>query len=64
MRARIVIALNSYWGVIVYAIEMIAAIGALGAIGGLPAILNALTQYTRVALRWLHGLQSRPVRHL
>ena len=64
MKARIAIALSLYWGGIVYAIEMIAAIGALGAAGGLPALLNALTRYTRVAMRWLHGLQSRPVRHL
>jgi hypothetical protein len=31
----------------------------LGAIGGLPVLLNVLTKYTRFAMRWLQGLQSR-----
>ena len=59
MRARIGIALGQYSGGIVYAIDVIAAISTLGAIGGLPALLNALTTYTRVAIRWLRGPQSR-----
>jgi hypothetical protein len=59
MRARIGIALGLYWGGIVYAIDVMALIGALGAIGGLPALLNALTRYARVAMGWLQGLQSR-----
>jgi hypothetical protein len=58
MKARIGIALGLYWGGIVYAIDVIAVISALGAIGGLPALLNALTRYVRVAMRWLQGLQS------
>jgi hypothetical protein len=61
MRARIGIALGTYWGDIVYAIDVIAAISALGAIGGLPALLNALTKYTRFPMRWLRGMQSRSV---
>jgi hypothetical protein len=52
-------ALGLYWGGIVYAIDVIALISALGAIGGLPALLNALTKYARVATRWLQGLPSR-----
>ena len=63
MRARIGMALGHYWGGIVYAIDVIALISALGAIGGLPALLNALTRYARIASRWLQDLQSRPVRH-
>ena len=59
MKARIGIAFGLYWGGIAYAIDVIALIGALGAIGGLPALLNAVTKYTRVAVRWLRGLQSR-----
>ena len=59
MRARFGIALGQYSGGIVYAIDVIAAICALGAIGGLPALLNALTTYTRVAMRWLRGPRSR-----
>jgi hypothetical protein len=59
MRARIGMALGHYWGGIAYAIDVIALIGALGAIGGLPALLNALTRYARVAMRWLQGPQSR-----
>jgi len=46
MRARIGIALGTYWGGVVYTIDVIAAISALGAIGGLPALLHALTRYT------------------
>ncbi len=56
MRARIGIALAPYWGGIVHAIDVIAAISALGAIGGLPALLDALTKYTRFAMR----LVARP----
>jgi len=59
MRARIGIALGQHWGGIVYLIDVIAAISALGAIGGLPAILDAFSKYTRVAARWLQGLQAR-----
>jgi hypothetical protein len=59
MRARIGIALGTYWGGIAYAIDVIAMISALGAIGGLPALLNALTRYARVATRWLQRRQSR-----
>ncbi len=55
MRARIGIALGQYSGGIAYAIDVIATISALGAIGGLPALLSALTTYTRVAMRWLRG---------
>jgi hypothetical protein len=58
MRARIGMALGLYWGGIVYAIDVIALISALGAIGGLPALLNALTRYARVAMRWLQVRQS------
>jgi hypothetical protein len=61
MRARIGMALGLYWGGIVYVIDAIALIGALGAIGGLPMLLDALTRYSRIAQRWLQGLQSRPV---
>jgi hypothetical protein len=63
MRARIGMALGLYWGGIVYAIDVIALISALGAIGGLPALLNALTKYGRVAMRRLQVLQSRPLCH-
>jgi predicted MFS family arabinose efflux permease len=59
MRARIGIALGTYWGGIVYTIDVIAAISVLGAIGGLPALLNALSKYTRFTMRWLRGMQSR-----
>ena len=47
MRARIGIAMVVYWDGIVQLTDVIATIGALGAIGGLPALLNALTKYTR-----------------
>jgi hypothetical protein len=48
MRARIGIAMSLlYWDGIVQLIDVIAMISALGAIGGLPALLNALTKYTR-----------------
>jgi hypothetical protein len=59
MRARIDIALGQYLGGIAYAIDVIALISALGAIGSLPALLNALTRYAKVAIRWLQGLRSR-----
>jgi hypothetical protein len=52
-------ALGAYWGGIVYAIDIIAVISALGAIGGLPALLNALTKYTRFAASWLRSQRSR-----
>ena len=59
MRARIGMALGTYWGGVVYVIDVIALISALGAIGGLPALLNALTRYARIAMRRLQGPQSR-----
>jgi hypothetical protein len=59
MRARIGMALGHYSGGIVYAIDVLALISVLGAIGGLPVLLNVLTKYTRFAMRWLQGLQSR-----
>jgi hypothetical protein len=60
MRQRIGIAMGPYRGGIVSAIDVIAMISALGAVGGLPAILKALTKYTRCAMRWLRGLQWGP----
>jgi hypothetical protein len=51
MRARIGNAIGPYWGSVVQAMDVIAAMGALGAIGGLPALLSAVTQYARRALR-------------
>jgi hypothetical protein len=63
MRARIGIALGLYWGGVAQAIDVIAAVSALGAIGGVPALLEALTRYGRIAARRLQGLPSRPVRH-
>jgi hypothetical protein len=57
MRARIGIALGLYSGGIAQAIDVIAAISALGAIGGLPALLNALTKYSRFPMGWLRGLR-------
>jgi len=59
MRARIGMALGTYWGGIAYAVDVIALIGTLGAIGGLPALLNALTRYARVAMKWWRGPQWR-----
>jgi hypothetical protein len=59
MRARIGIALGSYWGGIAYVVDVIALISTLGAIGGLPPLLNALARYARVAMRSLRGLDSR-----
>ena len=55
MRTRIEIGLGAYWGGIAYAMDVMAAITALGVIGGLPAVLNALTRYTRAALSGLRG---------
>jgi hypothetical protein len=63
MRARIGIALGLYWGGVAQAIDVITAVSALGAIGGVPALLEALTRYGRIATRRLQGLPSRPVRH-
>jgi len=51
MRARIGTAMGPYWGSVVQAMDVIATIGALGAIGGLPALLSAVTNYARRALR-------------
>ncbi len=59
MRARIGIAMGLYWGGIVQVIDVIAMISALGAIGSLPALLNAVTKYTRLGMDWLRGRQSR-----
>lgn len=59
MRAGIGIAMGTYWGGIVYAIDVIAMITALGTIGGLPALLSALINYARFAIRWLQGWQLR-----
>jgi hypothetical protein len=59
MRARIGIAMDVYWDGIVQLTDVIATIGALGAIGGLPALLNALTKYTRLAFGWSMGRRSR-----
>jgi hypothetical protein len=58
MKARIGMAVGSYWGGIAQAIDLIAMISAIGAIGGLPALLSVLTKYTRIAVRWLAGRQS------
>jgi hypothetical protein len=55
MRARIGIALGLCWGGIAQAVDVIAAISTLGAIGGLPALLGAITKYTRFPMRWLRG---------
>jgi hypothetical protein len=49
MKARIGTAIGPYWGSVVQAMDVIAAISALGAIGGLPALLSAVTQYARRA---------------
>lgn len=57
MRARIGIAMGLYWGGIVQVVDVIAMTGALGAVGGLPALLNALTKYSRFAIRWLPRAQ-------
>ncbi|MGA2189892.1 MAG: hypothetical protein ABSH33_15270 [Steroidobacteraceae bacterium] len=59
MRARIGMAMGTYWGDIVQAIDVIAMITAIGAIGSLPALLSALTKYTRIAVSKLAGRQSR-----
>jgi hypothetical protein len=53
MKARIATALGPYWGGIAHATEVLAGISALGAVGSVPALLNALTGYTRVAARRL-----------
>jgi predicted acylesterase/phospholipase RssA len=52
-------ALGQYWGGIVQAMDLIAAIGALGAIGGLPALLDAVAKYSRFSTRWHRRLQLR-----
>jgi hypothetical protein len=63
MSARIGRALGVYWGGIAQAIDVIALISTLGAVGGLPALLNLLTRYARLAGRQLRGLHWFPVRH-
>jgi hypothetical protein len=59
MRARIGIAMGLYWDGIMQVIDVIAMISALGAIGSLPALLNAVTKYTRFSIDWLRGRHSR-----
>jgi hypothetical protein len=59
MRARIGIAMGLYWGGVMQVIDVIAMISALGAIGSLPALLNAVTKYTRLCRDWLRGRHSR-----
>jgi hypothetical protein len=59
MRSRIGMALGPYWGSIVHAVDIIAAISALGAIGGLSALLATATPYIRDAMNRLHGRQPR-----
>ena len=59
MRARIGMAVGTYWGGITQAIDVIATITAIGAIGSLPALLSVLAKYTRLAVRRLGGGQSR-----
>ena len=59
MRARISIAMGSYWGSMAFAINVIAMITALGAIGGVPALLSALVEEARLAMSWLQGWQLR-----
>ena len=58
MRARIGIAMGVYWDGIVQFTDFISTVSALGAIGGLPALLNAVTKYTRLGMDWLRGRQS------
>jgi len=58
MRERIGIAMGTYWGGIVQAIDVIAMIAAIGAIGSLPALLSVLNKYARIAVRWWAGRQS------
>jgi hypothetical protein len=62
MRARIGLAMGTYWGGVLYALDVLAAISALGAIGSLPTLLDPLTKYTRFAIRRLVGQQSRTVK--
>jgi small neutral amino acid transporter SnatA (MarC family) len=59
MRARIGMAMGTYWGGIVQAIDIIAMIAAIGAVGSLPALLSALTKYARSAVRKLAARKSR-----
>jgi hypothetical protein len=63
MRLRIGTALAAHWGGIAQALDVIALMSAVGAIGGLPALLNALSRYTRVAVRYLRRVHWLPVRH-
>lgn len=53
MRTRIGIAIGAHWGGIAQALDVITLISTVGAIGSLPALLNALTRYARVAMRRL-----------
>jgi hypothetical protein len=59
MKARIGMALGPYWGSIVHAADIIAALSALGAIGGLSALLTTATPYIRDAMNRLRGRQPR-----
>ena len=63
MRGRIGIALGTHWGSIAQALDVIALMGALGAIGTLPALIDALARYARLALGRLQGLPWLAVRH-
>ncbi len=63
MRARIGMALGAYWGGIAQVLDVIALVGTVGAIGGLPALLNALARYTRVAVKQLRSLHWLGVPH-
>jgi hypothetical protein len=56
-------AFGAYWGSIAYAVDLITVVSTLGAIGGLPALVNALTRYTRFAAKRLQACNRVPVRH-
>jgi hypothetical protein len=59
MRSRIGMTLGPYWGSIVHAVDIVAAISTLGAVGGLSALLAAATPYIRDAMNRLHGRHPR-----
>jgi hypothetical protein len=63
MRARIGFALGSHWGGIAQALDVIALMSTVGAIGSLPALLNALTRYSRAAVKQLRSRHWRLVGH-
>jgi hypothetical protein len=58
MRAKIGIALGLYWGGVAQAVAVMAAVNTLGALGGVPAVLEVLTKYGRIATTRLRGSQS------